>query len=200
MRNNPDKIRTIPRKLLIRGGSISAGHGVSKSYVDILKALLLPRGIDVMNRSRHRETSFDGIGTFQEDIAILKPDILLIHFGMDDAFQYVYRSEFQENLVQMIRLARVRFHPLICLLTSHTFDSPYDMDAVNIFYTSLRIVATDMTCELIPVHSYWAGYLQEYNLCNDDLVLADARYPNEKGHQVIAEAVMNSLESILNKI
>jgi hypothetical protein len=86
LRNNQDKIRTIPKKLLTRGGSISAGHGVSKSYVDILKELLLPRGIDVMNRSRHRETSFDGIGTFQEDIAILKPDILLIHFGMDDAF------------------------------------------------------------------------------------------------------------------
>jgi hypothetical protein len=100
----------------------------------------------------------------------------------------------------MIGLARVHFHPLICLITSHTFDNPYDMDAVNIFYRSLRIIATDMNCELIPVHSYWAGYLQEYNLCNDDLVLSDARYPNEKGHQVIAEAVMNSLDRILNHI
>ncbi len=197
MRSSIDIINASPRKLLIRGGSIPAGHGVGESYVDILKALLLPRGIDVMNRSRYRETSFDGIGTFQEDIAILKPDILLIHFGMDDAFQYVYRSEFQENLVQMIRLARVRFHPFICLLTSHTFDNPYDMDAVNIFYRSLRIVATDMSCALIPVHSYWAAYLQEYNLCNDDLVLSDARYPNEKGHQIIAEAIMNFLHGIL---
>lgn len=97
-------------------------------------------------------------------------------------------------------MARVRFHPLICLLTLHMFDNYYDMDAINVFYRSLRIVATDMSCELIPVHSYWAGYLQEYNLCNDDLVLSDVRYPNERGHKVIAAAVMNSLDSILNKI
>jgi lysophospholipase L1-like esterase len=168
--------------------------------VDILKALVRPKGIEVINRSRHLETSFDGVGTFDEDIAIFNPDILLIHFGIDDAFQYVYRSEFQENLVQMIRAARLRFAPLICLVTSHTFTNPYDMDAVNIFYRSLSIVAADLKCEFIPVHSYWAGYLQRDNLTNNDLVLWDTRYPNEKGHQIIAEAVMNSLDRIVTPI
>jgi lysophospholipase L1-like esterase len=180
-------------KLLIRGGSIAAGHGVFKSYADILKESLLPKGIEVINRSRYRETSFDGIGTFKEDITDFQPDILLINFGVDDAFSYVYRSEFQENLVQMIRLARIRFNPVILLATSHTFDNPNDMDAVNIFYRSLRIVASDLDYELIAVHSYWAGYLEEHNLCSRDLVLSDSRYPNEKGHQVIAEAILNWL-------
>lgn len=176
-------------KLLIRGGSIAAGHGVIRSYADILTESLRQKGIDVMNRSRYRETSFDGIGTFDEDIADLQPDILLVQFGVDDAFGYVYRSEFQENLVQMIRLARLRFNPVIFLATSHTFDDPNDMDAVNIFYRSLRIVASDLGCEWIPVHAYWAGYLESYHLRNRDLVLSDSRYPNERGHQVIAEAV-----------
>jgi hypothetical protein len=74
---------------------------------------------------------------------------------------HFYRSEFQENLVQMIRLARLRFNPVIFLATSHTFDNPHDMDAVYIFYRSLRIVASDLGCELIPVRSYWAGYLKK---------------------------------------
>ena len=185
-------------KLLIRGGSIAAGHGVKKCYADILEESLLKKGIEVINRSRYGETSFDGIGTFNEDIANFKPDILLINFGIDDAFGYVYRSEFQENLVQMIRLARLRFNPVIFLATSHTFDNPNDMDAVNIFYRSLRIVASDLHCELIPVHNYWAGYLEEQNLSSKDLVLSDARYPNERGHQVIAEAMMKSLSKILD--
>jgi len=180
-------------KLLIRGGSIAAGHGVIKSYADILKESLLTKGIEVINRSRYKETSFDGIGTFNEDIANFEPDILLIQFGVDDAFGYVYRSEFQENLVQIVRLARHRFNPVIFLATSHTFDNPYDMDAVNIFYRSLRIVASDLGCELIPVHSYWAGYLQENNLRSKDLVLSDPRYPNERGHQLIAETMMKWL-------
>ena len=180
-------------KLLIRGGSIAAGHGVTKSYADILKESLFEKGIEVINRSRYKETSFDGIGTFNEDIAAFAPDILLINFGVDDAFGYVYRSEFQENIVQMVRLARLRFNPVILLSTSQTFDAPKDMDAVNIFYRSLRIVATDLCCELIPVHSYWACYLEEQNLSSKDLVLSDSRYPNERGHQVIAEAIIKWL-------
>lgn len=177
-------------KLLIRGGSIAAGHGVVKSYVDFLEASLYPQGIGVINRSRYRETSFDGIGTFNDDIDKFRPDILLIHFGVDDAFGYVYRSEFQENLVQLIRLARFRFQPLICLATSHTFDNPNDMEAVNIFYKSLRIVAADLACAFIPVHRYWTDYLEAHDLCSKDLCQQDERYPNEKGHEVIADAMM----------
>ncbi len=180
-------------KLLIRGGSIAAGHGVTKSYADILTEYLLDKKIEVINRSRFKETSFDGIRTFNDDIEFFKTDILLLHFGVDDAFQCVYRSEFQENLVQLIRLARTRFNPVIFLATSHIFEDPYDMDAVNIFYRSLRIVASDLGCELIPVDHYWAGYLEEHNLCHRDLILSDSRYPNEIGHQVIAEVMIQWL-------
>ncbi len=185
-------------KLLIRGGSIAAGFGVTKSYVDILTQSLLGKGVEVINRSRYQETSFDGIGTFHEDIANLQPDILLIQFGVDDAFGYVYRSEFQENIVQMIRLARLRFNPVIFLATSHTFDNPHDMDAVNIFYRSLRIVASDLGCALIPVHSYWAGFLAEHSLISKDLVQSDCRYPNERGHKVIADAMIKYLGRIID--
>ena len=172
-------------KLLIRGGSIAAGHGVIRSYADIITASLFKKGIEVINCSRFRETTFDGVGTFDEDIDFFRPDILLIHFGVDDAFQHVYRSEFQENLVRMIKLARARFNPMVFLATSHTFDDPYEMDAVYIFYRSLGIVASDLGCELIPVHHYWAGYLEEHNLSSKDLVLSDPRYPNERGHQIL---------------
>ena len=184
-------------KLLIRGGSIAAGYSVAKGYVDIMMESLLNQGIEVINRSRYRETTFDGVDRFYQDIDFFQPDILLIQFGIDDAFQCVYRSEFQENLVQMIRLARVRFNPIVLLATSHTFDDPYDMDIVNIFYRSLKIVASDMNCELIPVHHYWAGYLEEYALKSKDLVLSDPRYPNERGHRIIAETVMKGLSKII---
>ena len=186
-------------KLLIRGGSISAGYGVYKSYVDIITESLLQKGIEVINRSRFRETTFDGIGTFYQNIDFFRPDILLIHFGIDDAFQCVYRSEFQENLVQMIRLARECFNPSVLLATSHAFDDPYDMDAVYIFYRSLRIVSSDLGCELIPVHYHWADYLEEHGLKSKDLVMSDSRYPDERGHQVIAEAVMKGFNKIIEE-
>lgn len=182
-------------KLLIRGGSLAAGFGVIRSYADILKESLLPKGIDVINRSRFQETSFDAIGTFSEDIDIFRPDLLLIQFGIDDAFRSVYRSEFQENLVQLVRQARLRFNPEIFLATAHTFDDPAEMDAAAIFYRSLRIVASDLGCDLIPVHAYWAGYLFDHQLTSRELTGADSRYPNERGHQVIAAAMMAWLEN-----
>jgi hypothetical protein len=113
---------------------------------------------------------------------------------------HFYRSEFQENLVQMIRLARLRFNPGIFLATSHTFDNPNDMDAIYIFYRSLRIVTSDLGCELIPAHNYWADYLEENNLCSNDLVLSDSRYPNERGHQVIAGTILTWLSKIFNHL
>ncbi|HQM46965.1 MAG TPA: SGNH/GDSL hydrolase family protein, partial [Smithellaceae bacterium] len=92
-------------KLLIRGGSVAAGHAAQRGYADILQDRLRPRGIEVINRSRFQQTSFDGIETFDQDIDCFRPDVLLLHFGVDDAFDYVYRSEFQENIVRIVRRA-----------------------------------------------------------------------------------------------
>jgi hypothetical protein len=49
------------------------------------------------------------------------------------------------------------------------------------------------------VHYYWAGYLEEHGLRNKDVVLSDPRYPNERGHRIIAEAVMKGLNKIIEK-
>ena len=71
--------------LLIRGGSIACGAGVSRAYGDILRPRYEALGFEVVNRSRKGDNSFDGIRTFDEDIAPFTPRVLLIHFGIDDA-------------------------------------------------------------------------------------------------------------------
>jgi lysophospholipase L1-like esterase len=180
-------------RLLVRGGSIPAGHGVARGYADILRDALAPRGVEVLNRSRFRETSFDGIGTFHEDVLPFRPDLLLIHFGMDDAFGAVYRSEFKENLVRMVRLARERFDPLILLPTAHVLPGPCDMEAAEIFYRAVREVAVDLGCRFIPVHTFWAGFLRETGLRHSDLLQSDPRWPNEKGHEVLARAILPAI-------
>lgn len=183
-------------KILIRGGSIPAGHGVTRGYGDTLRDALAPRGIAVINRSRFGETSFDGIGTFREEVLPLRPDILILHFGMDDAFSAVYRSEFKENLVNMVRVAREAFDPAIWLPTGHILDDPWDMDAVAIFYRAIREVSLDLSCRFIPLHTIWAGVLQEKGLLNTGLLQADQRYPNEKGHEILASILLRDVLKI----
>jgi hypothetical protein len=184
-------------KLLIRGGSISAGYGVTRSYVDILRDYYAPRGLEIINRSRAKETSFDGILSFYDDIDPFRPEYLALHFGIDDAFSCVFRSEFKENLVQIIRLARARFDPTVVLLTSHVFDQPSDMDTANMYYRAIREVSIDLECEMIPVHIYWAGYLLGTGFRHADFVQQDSRYPNERGHEIIADAVIQRTDKIL---
>ena len=163
--------------------------------MDILKTRGAFFGNDIINRSRAGETSFDGIWTFHEDIAPFSPDILMLHFGIDDAYFPVYRSEFKENLVQMVRLAK-NFTGRIILLTSHDFDNQYDRDSMNIYYRTIREVSVDLACGMIPVHTYWRGYCEERGLDNSGFVQRDERYPTEKGHEIYAEAVENNFERI----
>jgi len=187
-----------PARLLVRGGSIAAGTGAGKSYVDRIRDFCLERNVEVINRSAHHDNSFDGVWTFARDIAPYSPDILIIHFGVDDAFFPVYRSEFKENLVRMVRSARETYDPLIIMPTSHTFDDPYEMDAINIYYRTIREVCQDLDCHMVPVHTYWAGYLQDHALANARVVQKDSRLPNDRGHEIFAEAMIPRIERALS--
>ncbi len=184
-------------RILIRGGSIAAGFGVSRGYVDILRDYYTPKGIEIINRSRVRETSFEGVGTFGEDIEPFRPEILILHYGIDDAFSAVHRSEFKENLVHIVRQARDRLDSLVILLTSHSFDVPSEMEAVGIYYRTIREVATDLYCEMLPIHTYWAGYLLGRKLSSGDFLQKDSRYPNEKGQEIYAEAIIQKMNRLL---
>lgn len=182
--------------LLIRGGSIAAGIGAKCSYVDILRQHFASRDIKIINRSRARETSFQGVWSYDEDIAPYKPDIFLLHFGMDDAFHPVYRSEMKENLVRIIRRVREQCDAHIALATSHTFANIYDTDAVNIYYRTIREVCMDLHCELIAVHTYWAGHLWEHGISHAELLQSDDRLPNEDGHKLYAQAILPHIERL----
>jgi hypothetical protein len=186
----------IQKKILIRGGSIPAGYGVDTSYVDIIREKI--HDVEVINRSRVKDNSFQGVWTFSEDIDSYKPDIFVLHFGIDDAYQPVYRSEFKENLVQIVRLARKRFNPEIILLTSHPFENPYDMEMIYIYYRVIREVAVDLQCDMVPVHVFWMGIIEEQGKAISDYVLEDCRYPNERGHELYADSVLHKLKEKLS--
>ena len=128
------------------------------------------------------------------------PDVLILHFGIDDAFFPVYRSEFKENLVQTVRLARHVCDPYVMILTSQPFEDPYDMDAVNIYYRTIREVCVDLECEMVPVHTWWQGIMMDRGLRTSDFVLKDTRLPNGRGHEIFASCLEGRIEKIISKI
>ncbi|HQP30395.1 MAG TPA: hypothetical protein PLB81_03640 [Deltaproteobacteria bacterium] len=60
-------------------------------------------------------------------------------------------------------------------------------------------LTVDLACVLIPVHTYWAGYLVQHGIQNSALVQEDSRYPNEHGHAVIADALVNMLDRLIQR-
>ncbi len=185
------------KRILIRGGSIAAGVGVPRGYADILRERYAPLGVEVVNRSRPGETSFDAVETFAADIEPHRPDILVVHFGIDDAFSSVYRSEFKENLVCIVRLARRRLSAAVVLPTSHLLPDPYERAAVDVYYRTIREVAADLACEMVPVHTAWAGWLAEHGLAHSAFLQADTRLPDEEGHGRYAAFLAVRLDRLL---
>jgi len=184
-------------KVLIRGGSIAAGVRAGVCYAQLLKEAFSESGIEIINHSREKDSSFEGVWSFYDDIDPVKPDILILHFGLDDMYRPVYRSEFKENLVQIVRLARQRCNPEIALLTSQPFEDNGEMDTAQIYYRTIREVALDLQCTYVPVHLLWAGYLSETGQRHRDLVNTDYRYPNDAGHRLFFDILY---ERIVSKI
>lgn len=187
------------RVLLVRGGSIPAGKGVKTSYVCLLERPLAAAGFRCVNISRAGETSFEGVATFDEDIVPFRPDIVIVHFGIDDIYRPVYRSEFKENLVHISRRIRVQLNSEVLLLTSHPFENSFEMDTALVYYRTIREVALDLGCHYVPVHLWWISSLVGSGKPHSDAVQHDWRWPNEHGHAIIADTVMNKIRQIISR-
>lgn len=183
--------------VLVRGGSTGAGIGVNKSYVDLLASFFLPFGIEVINRSRMSDTSFEGLDTFSHDISPFRPDVLIINFGLDDLFRPVYRSEFKENLVQIVRRSRAEFAPFVMLTTFHPLRDSIMADSDYVFFRTIREVSVDLSCHYVPIHLFWSAYIEEHKCMPQELLVGGSYLPCESGQFVYFECMKKSLSRFI---
>ena len=93
-----------------------------------------------------------------------------------------------------MRRSRELFHPAIIMPTSQPFESPAYMQPAYFYYQIIRDVCRDLGCEMVPVYTYWNGLVMERGLRHADLVQENVLYPNERGHDFFAEAIIQRLE------
>jgi len=172
-------------RVLVFGGSIPAGKGVRRRYVKILEKELKKEGITVINLAEKETTSFDGVNLLAPEIEKWSPWKVIIHYGVDDMYRPVYRSEFKENLIHMTRRAMER-KVRVALATSHTFYHEYENQMAGIYYRAIREVAMDLGCDYIPVHLMWNAAMKEDRMKPDTLLNENGRLLNEKGHRLFA--------------
>jgi len=178
--------------IVIRGSSIALGYNCSTSYVQMLRNDEELSNHTIINISNMGDSSFQGVWQFEEVIAH-RPDIIIIHFGMEDIYRPVYKSEFKENLVRMVQKARESSIDSIIFPTLHIVEDKAQMEAFEIYTRLIREVAFDLHCALATVHLEWMNYCYVTGNPVKTLLQDDERYPNEKGHSLIAQAIKKKL-------
>ena len=73
------------------------------------------------------------------------------------------------------------------------------MQPAYFYYQIIRDVCGDLGCEIVPVHTYWNGMVMERGLRHEALVQENVLYPNERGHDFFAQALIQRLERMVSE-
>jgi lysophospholipase L1-like esterase len=77
----------------------------------------------------------------------------------------------------------------IVLVTSVCLDDNQQDELMRIYYDELDALAGKCRLPIVKVHEYWKSKISE-GIDFVDLTLYDRAHPNEKGYQLMAEAIM----------
>jgi len=169
-----------PCKIICFGDSITKGYA---PYLEKYFRKNFPEiRLDIINEGVGGETTIEGLVRVGQ-ILEQKPDVVVIGFGMNDAFKRtdINKKEFCQNLSLIIDKCEeenVRAH----VLTLHPING--DNYKLRQFNNLIRSVCKEKSIKLIDVHWFW-----EQKLKNPKKGLKDAIHPNEIGNEIYAEAV-----------
>ncbi len=188
--NSDDKIR-----IVALGDSLTHGWMVNKGYLDFLKELLhnkYPESIvDIINRGIPGDTADGGLNRLKGHVINDKPDLVLVQFGLNDAFSGYAVDHFKNSILGIIAGIREQTSAEILLMTSSALEG-HDWLMTEKYYIALEEVADEESVPLAKVHTYWEQKISEGTDFRS-LVQHDLVHPTEEGYQLMAEAVAEKI-------
>lgn len=175
--------------LLIVGDSLSSGYGLAagQSWVDLLDARLKKAAPQwrVINASVSGDTTQNGLQRLQPALDRQRPQGVLIQLGGNDALRGTPPAAIRQNLVAMIRQAKVA-GAWVALLEAPVlpnYGKPY-ADAVAGLYLA---VAREEKVVHVPCFVCEVGVVP-------GMMQADGIHPNEKAQARMLDAVWPHLQ------
>jgi len=180
-------------KITAFGDSLTYGWMVSKGYIDFLIEMIHSRypesNVEILNRGVPGNTALDGLSRIKRDVARDRADLVLVQFGLNDAYTGFSPDEFEINLERIINELKSSFNPEIALLTSVYIRMPEYRHVLK-YYDRILMLAEKHSLPSVQVHKYWesrvTGGLDFYKL-----VQGDGVHPTEEGYMLFAEGVMD---------
>lgn len=209
-------------KILAFGDSTTATRGELNVYVDVLQKELVLRGeaARVINAGVGGGHTNHARERFRDEVLAHAPDVVVIQFGINDAAIDVWKdppateprvsvTAYEQNLRHFIDVLNKQ-HTRVILMTPNPLrwtrklldrygKPPYQPNDVSGFNTVLatyvdtvRGIAATADVTLVDVAQGFEQYAAEEGQSVDDLLL-DGMHPNERGHRLIADLLLDVL-------
>ncbi len=209
-------------RIVAFGDSTTAPRGRLTLYADLLERELPTKGIDVrvINAGVGSSHTEHARGRFKKDVLAHKPAWVIVQFGINDAAIDVWKKppaktprvkldRYKANIEYFVET--VRAHQInVILMTPNPLrwvpktrelygKPPYrpdDPDGFNAllrdYADAVREVAKDKSVALVDIYAQYEAYDRQDGKSMDELLL-DGMHPNEKGHRLAADLLIEKL-------
>lgn len=210
-------------KIVAYGDSVTEGSyikefGEEKGCVEIWEEKLRKRfknpNIKVINKGIDGAVSRDGYNSLYQVVAE-KPDLVTIMFGHNDREVGADPKVYERYMAKIVLDIRKYTKTQVLLLTPNALLDPEDDVKTKPYLKALRRISKELKVELVDVHQFlekkFASKIKRENcfykpqdflragykhIDKEELYLQVIVHPNQKGHELIAEALMEFEEEL----
>ena len=179
--------------IAVLGDSLSAEYGLPRGtgWVALMRQRLIDKRLDysVANASISGDTTSSARTRLPALMQRLKPSIVLVELGANDALRGVALATTEENLRAIIHQARQ--HGAQVVLLGMYVPSNYGLDYMRKFHTLYRVLAKEMHVPLVPF--LLAGIENQ-----PEMFQADQMHPTQQAQPVLLNNVWPMLEPLLS--
>jgi lysophospholipase L1-like esterase len=179
------------------GDSLTEGWMVEKGYLDFLEDMIAdayPKSkVKFINRGISGDTAEDGLFRLSREIETVHPDLVLVQFGLNDAFCGISPNEFGRTIETIIDRIQNVVRTEAALVTSvPILNNPYEDGIMDSFYDKLGEIAVSRNLPVANVHRMWRKRTSE-GLKPSILIQSDWVHPTVEGYRLMAEAIMQDI-------
>lgn len=180
----------VERTLMLYGDSLMAGYGLpqGEGFAGQLQAEL-GDDVTIINASVSGDTSADGLARLDWSLAE-RPDAVILELGANDMLQGLPVDAMRENLTTI--LERFAAEDIPVLLTGMRASPGLGADYVTAYDAVFPELAAEFDTDFYP-------FFLDGVATDRDLNQADGIHPNAEGVSAIVEAILPSIEALLER-
>ena len=185
-----DQLWAKETKLLILGDSLSAAYGISQAdgWVSLLQDMWKNESISIVNGAISGETTDGALARLPRLLEQHQPSHIYVELGGNDGLQGHPLDKMQDNLAQIIQLAKEKDVQVI--LQAMKIPPNYGKRYTDMFIQSYKTLAQEYSVELIP-------FFIENIATDRSLMQKDGIHPNAQAQKLIANDMQAKLSEII---